>query len=72
MAVRNQHVRQSSRYIYKDINGVRYQFSGEAFVDKTRVRNVANKVASGKLAIDTTLTGVIVAQDGSIRQVKLS
>ncbi len=71
MSVRNNHVRQSSPYVYKTIDGVTYQFSGAAWVYKTKVRYIANKAALGKIKLDKALRGVVLQEDGSLRMIEL-
>jgi hypothetical protein len=71
MKIGNHHVRYSSPYIYKDIDGVTFQFSAATYVDKSKARYVANKAGKGKLALDPALRGVEVQEDGSIRQFKI-
>ena len=52
MAVRNQHVRQSSSEVYKTINGQRYAFYPYSWdVSKAKLRYVATKAAQGKIAL---------------------
>ena len=73
MAVRNQHVRQSKRYVSKEIDGKQYSFYPyDWHSDKSKCRYAANKLATGKLTVPadaevnygTTL--VFVKADGTL------
>jgi hypothetical protein len=63
MAVRNQHVRRSSRYVHKTIDGVLYAFSGDTFVGISRVRYMAEKAVKGEFTLDGIITEELAEAD---------
>lgn len=68
MSVRNSHVRQSSKYIFKTIDGISFVFESDTYVDKAKAYNLARKAVAGKVSLDPSKRSVIVAEDGSFRQ----
>jgi len=73
MAVRNSHVRQSTKEVYATLDGKKYSLTAENWnVNMNKVRYAAKKLEQGKLSIPVdaqvyyTITHLQVTEEGKV------